>query len=139
MTTDSKWSYTDSPVRVASVKLACGHTIEASEYDGGMDELPIISQSMLEATVSRRVVTHAIGGCDEPVQAGVLHHRHTVTGPDLLSLAAMLKPAEMDTLLDLHAQHLADELTDVLRRHGWFQADPEPRPDPRTHPTLETR
>ena len=80
--TTSRWSYSDSPVRVAAVKLACGHTIEASEYDGGMDELPVISRSMLEATVSRRVVTHAVGGCDEPAQAGVLHHRHTVSGPD---------------------------------------------------------
>lgn len=63
----SKWLRTDDPMTV-SVRLACGHTIEATENDGGMDELPVITWPILEDAVQRRVTSHAIVGCEGTVK-----------------------------------------------------------------------
>ena len=58
-----KWGYTYWPLQMVAVRLACGHMIEATENDGGMDEVPNVTRRLLEDTVRRRVVTHAIVGC----------------------------------------------------------------------------
>ena len=63
-TRPSAWSYTEQPVMTVTVRLACGHVIEATEYDGGMDELPNVGRRILETSVKNRVVIHAVIGCE---------------------------------------------------------------------------
>ena len=59
----SKWRRTDNPM-AASVLLYCGHSIQVTENDGGMDELDRVTWRILEDAVCRRVTGHAVRGCD---------------------------------------------------------------------------
>ena len=60
MTDINPWYYTDDSV---TIRLACGHTVTASEHDGAMDELQQVT-FWLEPVAEQRAARHAIAGCD---------------------------------------------------------------------------
>ena len=41
-----------------SYRLACGHRVEASENDGGMDELPRVTFGIVEQLLNWKIETH---------------------------------------------------------------------------------
>ncbi len=48
----------DENVLYLSQRLRCGHTVEASENDGGMDESPRVSLSTVELLLNWKIETH---------------------------------------------------------------------------------
>ena len=55
------WNVEDGRV---TIKLDCGHVIEATEHDGGVDEVSPVTTAMLVSVARRRIISHAIDGCD---------------------------------------------------------------------------
>jgi len=55
-----------APDRLAFTKrLDCGHTVEASEDSGGMDELDRVTEGMVRNLLASKVKTHDCGRTDQ--------------------------------------------------------------------------
>ncbi len=60
--------YMDPPGLFVEKRLACGHTVEASEDSGGMDELDRVTAADVERLLDFKIKTHDCGRYEKAVR-----------------------------------------------------------------------